>query len=46
MLEQVKEMKESLEKEADRIKRRIEEEQAAKEAEELRRKEKQDDLVK
>ena len=45
-LEQVKEMKEALEKEAERLKRRIEEEQAAKEAKEERRKEEQDDLVK
>jgi len=46
VLEQVKEMKEALEKETDRIKRRIEEEQVAKEEEEPRRKEKQDELVK
>ena len=39
-------MKEALEKEADRLKRRIEEEKVAKEAKEPRRKAEQDDLVK
>ena len=39
-------MKEALEKEEDILKRRIEEEQVAKEAEEPRRKAEQDDLVK